>query len=70
MDRAGSAPLALMAFLRLVGNVAEQDISPDVTVLDIALLEVHREPQWSLGITVSNELTLFLDPGSATADRK
>ena len=60
----------LMAFWRSVGSIAEQDISPDVAVLDIALLEVHREPLWSLGITVSNELTLLLDPGSATADRK
>lgn len=59
-----------MAFWRSVGSVAEQDISTDVAILDIALLEVRRKPQGSLGVTTSSELRLFSDSSPATTDRK
>ena len=62
--------MAGLDYSRRLGSVAEQDISTDVAVLDITLLEVRREPQWSLGVTASSELRLFLDSSPATTDRK
>lgn len=51
----------LLAFWRSAYGIAEGEISPDIEVLDRALLEIRSEPHWGLGITIGNELTLCLN---------
>ncbi len=51
----------LLALWRSADGIAESDVSPDSAVLGRALQAMHREPQWGLGITIGNELTLCLD---------
>ncbi len=59
----------LLTLWRSAAGVAEYNLSSDSTVLDRVLLAMNREPQWSLGIAVNNELTLCLDsdPGEQAA---
>ncbi|MBK7656805.1 MAG: hypothetical protein IPJ18_19020 [Betaproteobacteria bacterium] len=50
----------LLAFWRSVSGVAEDELSPDISVLDKRLREMRTEPQWGLGISANNELILCL----------
>ncbi len=51
----------LLAFWRSVSGVAEDELSPDISVLDKMLREMRTEPQWGLGISANNELILCLE---------
>lgn len=51
----------LLAFWRSICVVAEEVNSPNIVVVDRALMAMRREPQWCLGISASDELTLCFD---------
>lgn len=51
----------LLALWRSANGVAEDDVSPDIAVLDKTLLLIRSEPHWGLGIAIGNEMTLYLD---------
>jgi hypothetical protein len=51
----------LLAFWRSICVVAKEANSPDIVALQSALLPMRREPKWSLGINVDDELRLCFD---------
>lgn len=55
----------LLAFWRSICMVEQDVSSPDIVVVERALLEIHCEPKWSLGISASDELILCFDNASS-----